>query len=180
MKLVNLIDEDFVNYYKPGMFLGFCFCSGKCNNEAGKIVCQNFGLYHTGLIDISAEDIVKRYRANPITSALILGGLEPFDSFDDVCELVKKFREEDPIKASKPLDPIVIYTGYYPFEIKDKINQLVRINGKWPLIIKFGRYIPGHKPHYDEILGVNLASDNQYAMIYESLDGYPCWCSWIS
>ena len=31
------------------------------------------------------------------------------------------------------------------------------------IIIKFGRYIPNQKPHYDEVLGVNLASDNQYA-----------------
>lgn len=29
--------------------------------------------------------------------------------------------------------------------------------------LKFGRYIPNQTPHYDSILGVNLASDNQYA-----------------
>ena len=31
------------------------------------------------------------------------------------------------------------------------------------IIIKYGRYIPDQEPHYDEVLGVNLASDNQYA-----------------
>jgi hypothetical protein len=31
------------------------------------------------------------------------------------------------------------------------------------VIIKYGRYIPNQTPHYDEVLGVNLASDNQYA-----------------
>jgi hypothetical protein len=31
------------------------------------------------------------------------------------------------------------------------------------IIIKFGRFRPGQEPHYDEVLGVKLASDNQYA-----------------
>ena len=30
------------------------------------------------------------------------------------------------------------------------------------IIIKFGRFIPNQKPHYDPVLGVELASDNQY------------------
>ena len=32
------------------------------------------------------------------------------------------------------------------------------------IIIKFGRYIPNQQAHYDDILGVNLASNNQYAI----------------
>ena len=31
------------------------------------------------------------------------------------------------------------------------------------IIIKFGRFIPNREPHFDEVLGVNLASNNQYA-----------------
>ena len=31
------------------------------------------------------------------------------------------------------------------------------------IIIKFGRYIPNQQSHFDIVLGVNLASDNQYA-----------------
>ena len=31
------------------------------------------------------------------------------------------------------------------------------------IIIKFGRFVPMQQPHFDPILGVNLASDNQYA-----------------
>ena len=31
------------------------------------------------------------------------------------------------------------------------------------IIIKYGRFIPDQKSHYDEILGVELASNNQYA-----------------
>ena len=31
------------------------------------------------------------------------------------------------------------------------------------IIVKFGRYVPNQPAHYDEVLGVYLASDNQYA-----------------
>ena len=31
------------------------------------------------------------------------------------------------------------------------------------IIVKFGRFIPDQESHYDEVLGVNLASNNQYA-----------------
>ena len=59
-------------------------------------------------------------------------------------------------------DDVVIYTGYKEEEILDKINVLKSYE---PIIIKFGRYVPNQKSHYDDVLGVNLASDNQYAKI---------------
>ena len=178
MKLVNLIEEDFTNYRKPGMFLGFPVCSGKCNLPNEAPICQNQALHKAKLIDISAEEIVERYAKNPITKCLIIGGLEPFDSFDDLCEIVKALRlacwrniADEKNGRLWWLDPIVIYTGYYPFEIKDKIKKLLENNRYRTMIIKFGRYIPGHQPHYDEVLGVNLASDNQYALMYAAFDG---------
>ena len=54
----------------------------------------------------------------------------------------------------------MIYTGYYPEEILDDVLILSKFSN---IIIKFGRYIPGQKPHFDEILGVELANDEQYA-----------------
>ena len=61
----------------------------------------------------------------------------------------------------KCIDDIVIYTGYNLNEIEDKVNILKNYKN---IIIKFGRFIPNNKIHYDEILGVYLASDNQYAL----------------
>ena len=55
---------------------------------------------------------------------------------------------------------IVIYTGYYPSEIKEQLKKLFKFNR---IIIKFGRYIPNDKPRYDEVLGITLASSNQFA-----------------
>ena len=54
----------------------------------------------------------------------------------------------------------MIYTGYYLEEIEGKIYFLKCFNN---IIVKFGRYIPNSKSRYDEILGINLASDNQFA-----------------
>jgi len=160
MKLVNLIEEDFTNYKKPGLFLGFPYCSGKCNNDAGKIVCQNTELYNAKMIDISLSEIIDRFENNPITEALIFGGLEPFDSFDEMLALILLFRK----KYFARIYPIIIYTGYYPHEIKKQLCVLKSLSLSTGIIIKFGRYIPGDEPHLDPYLGVNLASNNQYAI----------------
>ena len=158
MKLINIIEEDFTNYRKPGMFLGFPRCNGKCNRDAKYNVCQNVDLFHSDRIDISIDEIIERYKKNHISQCIICGGLEPFDSFDDLKALYKAFREDDDITC----DHFVIYTGYYPFEIKNQINELIDISPLC-LTIKFGRFIPKHKPHFDPVLGVDLASDNQFA-----------------
>ena len=57
-------------------------------------------------------------------------------------------------------DEIIIYTGYKKYEIENQLNQLKQFSN---IIVKFGRYIPQQPPIYDEILGVELASPNQYA-----------------
>ena len=155
MQLVNLIEEDFTNYKKPSLFLGFPKCSGKCNKLNGKIVCQNEALRNAEKVEVSAEEIVKRYTNNNITEALVCGGLEPFDSFDDLLELISTFR-----KVTN--DDIVIYTGFTENEIKNSLwyPQLLQYPN---IIIKYGRYLEGHRPHFDSTLEVYLASNNQYA-----------------
>lgn len=153
MIIKQLLDEDFVNYKKPSMFIGFPSCSWKCEKECGMRVCQNSALATSSDKNIDVETIVNRYISNPITSAVVCGGLEPFDSWDYLQQLVICLR-------SKTQDDIVVYTGYTEEEICDKIEWLKRYG---QIIIKFGRYIPNQSKHYDETLGVNLASNNQYA-----------------
>lgn len=153
MVIKGVTVEDFSNYKKPSMFIAFPRCDFKCDRECGVQVCQNGALAKAPDIDIDVNIIVKKYLDNPITKAVVCGGLEPFDSWSDLLLFIEKFRE-------KSQDDIVIYTGYYKEEIADKINILKRFTN---VIIKFGRYIPGHEKHYDEVLGVCLASDNQHA-----------------
>lgn len=153
MLIKNLIDEDFVNYKKPSMYIGFPKCSFKCEKECGMQVCQNGVLAKSPTIDIDVDAVVNRYMNNPITSAIVIAGLEPFDTFEQLYQLIREIR----IYVT---DDIVIYTGYYKDEIMDYIKQIDDFEN---IVIKFGRFIPNHKPHYDEVLGIELASDNQYA-----------------
>ena len=169
IKLIGLIDCDFVNYKKPTLTLAFPYCSFKCNKEAGKNICQNEELCKEPKIDISLDYVVQLYKENPITQAIVVQGLEPFDSYVQLIGLVRRIREEIS-------DPIIIYTGYtedeiengayFTYEIKfsqERVKLWNQLKSYKNIIVKFGRYIEKSKPHYDEILGVNLASYNQYA-----------------
>ena len=160
MQIKGLKDEDFVNYKKPSMFIIFPFCSFKCDKENGCNLCQNSFLAQEPIIDIGIANILARYYNNPITSAIVCGGLEPFDSPEDLLELVHIVRE---LYAWN--DDIVIYTGYTEKELKHtKIFK--QITNYKNIIIKFGRFIPNQSSHYDEVLGIKLSSDNQYAKRY--------------
>lgn len=164
MLIKNIIDEDFVNYKKPSMFIGTSSCNFKCDKECGKPVCQNSELAKAPSIEVDPSDLVHRFYNNPITEAVVFGGLEPFDTFDDLLLLIFLFQMGAFI-GYKSYPDIVIYTGYYPEEIKDKIKELQEAVAPelMKVIIKFGRFIPD-KPHkYDELLGVELASDNQFS-----------------
>ena len=153
MKVKGIVHEDFVNFKLPSMFIIFPHCSFKCEKESGVCCCQNSSLALEETKDVSFSYIADAYVSNPITMAVVFGGLEPFDSFNDMLLLVKCLR-------LKTNDPIVIYSGYTKDELKHKIKSLFDFGN---IIIKFGRYIPGHQPHLDPVLGVKLASDNQYA-----------------
>ena len=104
--------------------------------------------------NISDEKIFEKYISNPITKAIVIGGLEPFDQFEELHNLIHYFRKNN------CEDEFVIYTGYYPEEIEGYVYFLKMFKN---IIIKFGRYIPNRNNRYDEILGVTLASDNQFA-----------------
>lgn len=155
MIVKQIIDEDCINYKKTSMIIGCPKCSFKCDKEYGSNICQNSNLSKADDIQINIEDIIERYRKNEFTSAIILAGLEPMDSWYEILCLINYIRKEYHI-----LDDIVIYTGYNKSEIPEEIAQLKRFKN---IIIKYGRYIPNQKPHYDEVLGVELASNNQYA-----------------
>ena len=158
MKVKNILDEDFVNYKLPCMMIATTKCDWKCCIEAGlpMTTCQNSPLVQAKTIDVSADEIFRRYISNPITKAVCFGGLEPILQFDEIVEVIKYFREHSCD------DKFVIYTGYDAKEITDQIEVLRKLKN---IVIKLGRYIPGHEPHYDEVLGVDLASDNQRGVI---------------
>jgi len=172
--IVKDINEcDFVNYKKPSMFLAFPTCSMKCDELNGAPVCQNCRLAQEPNISISKEEVCERYINNPLTNSIVFGGMEPFDSNLDVISLIDCLRNKYNCN-----DDVVIYTGY----TKEELIQGYRTNQEpeaakaiktfwvtlisYPnIIIKFGRFIVNSESRYDDILGVKLASKNQYAEV---------------
>ena len=158
MRVKNIIFEDFVQYKKCSMFIGTCFCDWKCCKDYGMdlSICQNSGMANQKTVDIDDSVIYNHYVQNPITKAIVLGGLEPMLQFEEVYSLIRYFREHG------CNDPFVIYTGYNKNELHWELDQLRAFRN---IIVKFGRYVPGQKKHFDKVLGVELASNNQYAEV---------------
>ena len=162
MLVKGIIDEDFLNYKKPSMYIASSKCSFKCDKECGRAVCQNSSLAHQKDFNIGVRTLVKRYLTNPITKAIVIAGMEPFDTPELLYDIVLAFRDIG------CMDDIVIYTGYTEEELTlDDSGRQIVATYNWlkhypNIYIKFGRYIPDQEPHYDEVLGVKLASDNQY------------------
>ena len=57
-------------------------------------------------------------------------------------------------------------------EFDDRIDNAIDQFDEWinnlkqfkNIIFKFGRYKPNNNKHYDNVLGINLISDNQYGL----------------
>ena len=142
------------------MFIIMPHCSFKCDKENGCLMCQNSSLVHEPTHNVDTRLMVTRYVENPITKAVTFGGLEPLDTIEDVLEFVDILRN-----IYKNEDDVVIYTGYTEEELINN-KDYKRILEYGNIIIKYGRFRPNQTPHYDEVLGVNLISDNQYARRY--------------
>lgn len=169
MRIKGIIDECFNDYLKPAMYIAFPSCTFKCDKLNKCQICQNSHLVKEPDIELKKEEIIERYLNNPITEAIILSGLEPFDSILDVLAFITCLRD-----TYNCQDDVVIYTGYTEEELREGrystdtaervLKDLYEYLCKYPnIIIKFGRYIMDDEPHYDEVLGVSLASRNQYA-----------------
>lgn len=155
MHLKGIIDYDIVNYKEPCLTLLFNHCDFKCDKINKCQVCQNSALATEPDINISLQEIWGLYRQNPLTKGFCCQGLEPFDSEQELYDFI------DFIRAGMQCnDTIIIYTGYGKSEISLQLDVLKNYKN---IIIKYGRYLIGYEPHYDNVLGVKLASNNQYA-----------------
>lgn len=157
MNVKEIVDENFQDYKKASMFIATVKCDFKCLKEKGLdfSICQNSKIAKLPDKRVFIPDIFQRYIKNPLTSAVVVGGLEPMLQFEEVLNLVSYFRENN------CSDDFVIYTGYYAEEITSKLKLLQNFNN---IIIKYGRFIPDSNPVFDNVLGINLNSENQHAV----------------
>ena len=165
MKIKDLKEEWFQDYKKPSMFIAFPCCTFKCDRECGNKVCQNSVLASEPDIDVDIDEIIATYLINPVSSALVCGGLEPFDSPIELYSLIYAFRNFSD-------DDVVIYTGYTEDELCGNgmlgdtiVGVFDELRNMSNIIVKFGRFIPNDTVRYDDLLEVTLASSNQYAKI---------------
>lgn len=149
MKIKNIIEYDIVNYKCAAMFIGFPTCTFKCDKDCGRAVCQNSALAKEPIIEMNPAQIIERYLKNPLTHAVVCGGLEPFDSWKELQEFIFIFRY-----WSK--DPIIIYTGYKEEEIPIEHISWLKLYSNKNIIIKYGRFIPNSSHIYDEVQVLNL------------------------
>lgn len=156
IRVKEIIDENFQDYKKPSMFISAVSCDFKCLRELSLdiSICQNMKISKLPNKSVSIKSVYERYISNPITQAVVLGGLEPILQFDEIFSLISYFRSRN------CLDDFVIYTGYNPEEIREQTEKLKKFKN---IIIKYGRFIPNCTSKYDKVLGVNLASENQHA-----------------
>lgn len=153
MRLKGIIDYDTINYKEPVLTLEFPYCDFKCDKINKCPVCQNSALAAEPDIDVSLQEIWQLYQQNPLTKGFCCQGLEPFDSEQELLKFIDFIRSD-----MKCNDVIIIYTGYAKSELLC-LESLIHYKN---IIIKYGPYLTGYEPHYDKILGVNLASNNQY------------------
>jgi len=156
MWIKNIMNENFQDYKKTSMMIATCKCDWKCaiEGEFDISVCQNSELANQKNIEVSIKSIINRYLNNPITQAIVIGGLEPMLQFNEILEFVDDFR-----LVSE--DDIVIYTGYYPEELTEDI-AILRLRNN--ITFKFGRYKENSSKKFDNVLGIWLSSDNQFGM----------------
>jgi pyruvate-formate lyase-activating enzyme len=153
--------ETFTDYKKTSLIILTKTCDFKCEKEGlcDECSCQNSELSKLQNIEVENYKIINLFKNNPYVEAMIFGGLEPFLQFDEIYNIIEMFREFSH-------NDIIIYTGYYPDEIKEQIRELKKFSN---IIIKFGRYVQNSKSKYDDVLGVTLISENQYARKIENL-----------
>ena len=154
MRIKYIEDEDTVNYGRTiSMFIGMPYCDFKCEKENPECHCQNSELARAETKEMSNSDIIKMFDSSILDGAVVFGGMEPILSIDEVIEFLEEFRV-------KHDNLVIIYTGYTKEEIPEQLERLKKFKN---IIMKFGRFIPGQEKHWDDWLGVYLASDNQYA-----------------
>lgn len=159
MHIRGIKDQVFQDYKKASMLIACADCTFKCQKQGLCDIgaCQNHPLMDSPILDVDDAQIVRRYTSNPLTHAIIIGGFEPMDQPDELLALIKQFRK---VTA----DDIVIFTGYYIHQLRHIADDILNQGN---IIVKFGRYDQSKPPRYDNVLGVQLASSNQYAVKYQ-------------
>lgn len=148
--------EVFQDYKDSAILFSAIDCDWKCCREYGQSICQNQKMHGQREVILPFSRVLETI-CNSYTDAVIFGGLEPMLQADELVQCIEYLRQQGMSR------PIIIYTGYYPHEINT--DTLIRL-ANCHVIMKFGRYDPSYEPKFDDILGITLASGNQFSVQY--------------
>ena len=156
IKIKGIVEEDFTQYRRPTMVVLFPTCTFKCDKENKCDLCQNAKLLQEPDILVDPKAIAERYTRNSITEGFVFSGMEPFDSTEDLYSLLSNIREVTE-------DVVIIYTGYTYAELIDR-GDIKKLREYRNIVLKVGRFVPNRPSRFDNVLGVTLSSDNQFAI----------------
>ena len=147
---------DFINNKKITFnILAGISCTFKCC-EANPELCHNYHLINETPIKRNIHKVIELYKSQQLSQNITFqGGLEVLDNIKQLLWFIYFFRLDCK-------DDIFIWTGYTKREC-DTFIKLVHMMEWENIYIKFGRFIPNNTPHFDNVIGVNLISYNQYA-----------------
>lgn len=168
MILIDVKTDNITDYKKTSLLIAFPYCTGKCKG------CQNEHLRLSNTaISVSAKNIAKLYDNVQSNKAIVMAGLEPFDSFADVLDIISTVG-----KHSKRSCDFVVYTGYNEQEYKKRFEKkLVQMfkedympyHKDGCLIVKIGRYDnEDREAWYNNTLGVDLINKSQFTIQYNT------------
>lgn len=153
MLIKGITDEVFSDYSKISMLIAVPKCTTRCweRLNLSPTICQNHHLHKEPNLNISNKDIIDKYIKNPLTKAVVFGGMDSWDSLDEVIEFIKEFRQVSE-------DDCVLYTGKELDIIEKDFDRLKEFKN---IYVKYGHYNPTLEPIVDDLTGVKLASSNQ-------------------
>lgn len=153
LEIKGIVDEVFSDYSKISMLIICPKCTVRCWERLGlsPSICQNNHLKKEQGWQEDNFEIIKRYNSNPLTKSIVFGGLDSWDSLDDILNFSKTFREFSN-------DDLVLYTGRNLEEIQGDFIKFINIKNVY---VKYGQYNPNLESIVDELTGVTLVSSNQ-------------------
>lgn len=148
--MIKLLDvrETITDYRKSTLYLCGYICTLGCKD------CFHNELKKNHPTTLSIEKLFTDYISTTSCDAILFSGLNWLEQIEELFVLIHYIRSNHINKD------IVIYTGYDKHEISDKIAMLSKFDN---IIIKYGRFDATLPPRYDDVLGITLASSNQWA-----------------
>ena len=128
-------------------------CSFKCCPEHPEI-CQNNPLCQQRVKHVFISKLVNQYVRQKLASSITIQGLEPLDNLIELLWFLWYLRKQTS-------DAVFVWTGYTEEEAEWFIKVIKDLNLD-NIFIKFGRFVLNGEPRFDDVLGVVLASSNQY------------------